>query len=59
MQQLMAMKQGYIGKAFIKYADPIDLSKYSNGKSRADFEKLCMELTEDLYRIQIQEQPIT
>lgn len=52
------MKQGHMGKVFVKYGDAIDIHDYVNNYiktnhsspgSRLDFEKLSMRLTEDLY----------
>jgi glycerol-3-phosphate O-acyltransferase len=68
MQKIMTMKQGHMGKVFVKYGEAIDIHDYVNNyisvnhssqNSRLDFEKLSMKLTEDLYINQMQEQPIT
>jgi len=58
MQKIVSMKQGHMGKVFVKYGDAIDIHDYVNNYiktnhsspgSRLDFEKLSMKLTEDLY----------
>lgn len=58
MSKIVSMKQGHMGKVFVKYGDPIDIHDYVNGyiasnhsspASKLDFEKLSMKLTEDLY----------
>jgi glycerol-3-phosphate O-acyltransferase len=58
MSKIMSMKQGHMGKVFVKYGSAIDIHDYvnnyieanhSNPTSRLDFEKLSMRLTEDLY----------
>lgn len=52
------MRKGKLGKAFVKYVEPIDLNDYiqKHKNSRVD---IALQLTRDLYQIQQQEQPIT
>lgn len=53
------MRKGKLGKIFIKYADPISLSKFIGSQQDQSLESMSLQLSKDLYQIQQNEQPIS
>ena len=57
LKKIYDMRQGKLGKVFVRYGEPIDLTTYiENHKSN---ESVSLSLTRDLYKIHQQEQPVT
>ena len=51
------MRKGKLGKVFVRYGEPIDLTNYIEKHNSK--ESVSLSLTRDLYKIHQQEQPIT
>jgi glycerol-3-phosphate O-acyltransferase len=52
-------QKGKIGKVFVKYAEPINLTDYMRKFDDKNLDHAALQLTKDLYQIQQREQPIT
>ena len=53
------MRQGKLGKIFVKFCDTIDLDTYMDKHSSLSQKEMELKLTRDLYQIHKQEIPIT
>ena len=51
LRRIYNMRKGILGKVFIKYAEPINLSEYVKQHEKGN-ENISMSLTRDLYHIQ-------
>ena len=58
-QSIFGMRKGKLGKAFVKYGEPIDLVKYLEKHQSTRPHSVSLQLTRELYHIQQKEQPIT
>lgn len=59
LKKIFSMREGKMGKVFVKYAEPIDLQSYMQQHASDSFDEMSLRLTRDLYQIQQKEQPIT
>ena len=64
IQKIASMNQEKLGKIFVKYEEPIDLTEYidtflEQKSGKMDLEEVSMKLTKDLYFVQQKQQPIT
>jgi glycerol-3-phosphate O-acyltransferase len=59
MRNISSQRRGKLGKIFVKYAEPIDLSDYLANSRDQSMEQVALNLTKELYHVQQREQPIT
>ena len=59
LHNIFSMRQGKLGKVFVKFCEPINLNEYVEQHKQLSQPDLQLKLTRDLYFIQKREHPIT